>query len=320
MKHVLFASAALFATANVAVADVKFSGFARFGIGYQEDRSADENVDDTILVSRFRLNLDGDAETDTGIRFSARVRLQADESSSTGEANQAGLNGARFSVIYGGLRIDAGNVAGSFDNSDLYFGNEPGLEEFLGQYSGVDYEFLEYSSTGAGSNAVFFQYHIDDFSFTGSYDSDSEEGADRWDVSAIYAIDNISATLIYGKTDGVNGESSQNLVVLALGADFGDFSGTLLVGRDGDTPDNDFGEETDGTTYGLSLAYNIGAATTLTAAYGDGSAEGDTQQYGVGIIHDLGGGASLRGAVGREKVGREGDGQVLADFGVRFNF
>lgn len=320
MKHVLFATAALFATANVAVADVKFSGFARFGIGYQEDRSADDNIDDTILISRFRLNIDGDAETDNGIKFSARVRLQADEDSDTGEAEQAGLNGARFSVIYGGLRVDAGNVAGSFDNSDLYFGTEPGLEEFLGQYSGVDYDFLEYDSTGAGSNAVFFQYDVGDFAFSASYDADAEEGADRWDIGVIYSIDNISATVLYGKTDGVNGESGQDLVVLALGAEFGDFGGTVLVGRDGDTPDNDFGEETDGTTYGLSLAYNIGVATTLTAAYGDGSAEGDTQQYGIGFIHDLGGGASLQGAVGREKVGREGDGQVLADFGVRFNF
>lgn len=320
MKHVLLASVALCATAGVAAADINFSGFARFGIGYQEDRSDDSNIDDTILISRFRLNIDGTAETDSGLQFSARVRLQADENSSTGEANEAGLNGARFSVIYGGLRVDAGNVAGSFDNSDLYFGNEPGLEEFIGQYIGVDYDFLEYSSTGAGQNAVFAQYAFDNFSVSASYDSDAEEGADRWDISAIYAIDNYSATVIYGRTDGVNGEDDQDLIILALGAEFGAFNGTVLVGRDGDTPNNDFGEETDGTVFGASLAYDISAATTLTAAYGDGSADGDTQQYGIGVIHDLGGGASLRGAVGHEEVGRAGDGQVVADFGVRFSF
>lgn len=320
MKHVLFATTALIASASVAAAEVKLSGFARFGIGYQEDRSTDDNVDDTILISRFRLSIDGDTETDSGVKFSARVRIQADENANTGEANEAGLNGARFSVIYGGLRVDAGNVAGSFDNSDLYYGNEPGLEEFLGQYAGVDYDFLEYTSTGTGANALYFQYDAGDFAFGASYDTDAEDGADRWDVSAIYTIDNISATLIYGQTEGVDGGDDQDLIVLALGADFGDFNGTVFVGRDGDTPVNDFGEETDGTAYGLSLAYNVGAATTLTAAYGDGSAEGDTQQYGVGVLYDLGGGASLRGAVGREKVGRAGEGQILADFGVRFNF
>ncbi|MES0864038.1 porin [Ruegeria sp. SCPT10] len=320
MKHVLFATTALIATASVAAAEVKFSGYGRFGIGYQEDRSTDSNVSDTILVSRFRLNIDGDVETDTGVRFSARVRLQADEDSDTGEANSAGLNGARFSVIFGGLRVDAGNVSGAFDNSDLYFGNEPGLEEFLGQYSGVDYDFLEYSSTGAGSNAVFFQYAVGDLAFGASYDTDAINGADRWDVSATYIFDNYSATVIYGQTEAVAGGDKQDLIVLALGAELGDFSGTLFVGRDGDTPVNDFGEETDGTVYGASLAYSLGAATTITAAYGDGSAEGDTQQYGVGAIYDLGNGATLRGAVGREKVGRAGEAQTIADFGVQFNF
>ncbi len=223
-------------------------------------------------------------------------------------------------VIFGGLRVDAGNVSGAFDNSDLYFGNEPGLEEFLGQYSGVDYDFLEYSSTGAGSNAVFFQYAIGDLAFGASYDTDAINGADRWDVSATYIFDNYSATVIYGQTEAVAGGDKQDLIVLALGAELGDFSGTLFVGRDGDTPVNDFGEDTDGTVYGASLAYNLGAATTITAAYGDGSAEGDTQQYGVGAIYDLGNGATLRGAVGREKVGRAGEAQTIADFGVQFNF
>ena len=286
----------------------------------KENRSTNPNVSDTILVSRFRLNIDADVETDSGVRFFGRVRLQAEENSDTGEANSAGLNGALFSVIYGGLRVDAGNVAGSFDNSDLYFGVEPGLEEFLGQYSGVDYDFLEYSSSGTGANAVFFEYQFNDLAFGASYDTDNVNGADRWDVSATYTLNNYSATLIYGQTKGVNGGDKQDLLVFALGAELGDFEGTLFVGRDGDTPNNAFGEATDGTAYGVSMAYDIGAATTLTAAYGDGSADGDTQQYGVGAIYDLGGGASLRGAVGREKVGRQGDAQVIADFGVNFNF
>ncbi|MEO1109224.1 MAG: porin [Pseudomonadota bacterium] len=341
MKHVLFATTALIATASVAAAEVKFSGYGRFGIGYQENRSGTVSTvggasatgvdtDDTILVSRFRLNIDGIVETDNGVRFESRVRLQADENSGNGEANEAGFNGARFSVIFGGLRVDAGNVSGAFDNSDLYFGNEPGLEEFLGQYSGVDYDFLEYSSTGSGSNAVFFQYAVGDFAFAASYDQrtfadaaaagSSTSNADRWDISATYIFNNYSATLIYGQTEAAAGGDKQDLIVLALGAEFGDFSGTLFVGRDGDTPTNDFGEETDGTAYGASLAYNLGAATTITAAYGDGSAEGDTQQYGVGAIYDLGNGATLRGAVGREKVGRAGEAQTIADFGVRFDF
>ena len=341
MKKVLFATTALIATAGVAAAEVKFSGYGRFGIGYQEDRSttvagpdgvdgtADDisvDTDNTILVSRFRLNIDGIAETDGGVRFEARVRLQADENAATGEANEAGLNGARFSVIYGGLRVDAGNVAGSFDNLANYYGNEPGLENFIGQYSGVDYSFLSYSSTGAGSNAVFFQYAVGDFAFGASYDQataiNTTTGAttdgDRWDISGTYTFNNITAALAYGQTDGGAG-SDPSLVVLTLGGEWGDFSGTLFVGDEDDTAANSAGEETDGTVWGLSAAYNVGAATTLTFAYGDGSADGDTQQYGIGAIYDLGGGASLRGGVGSTKVG-DADSSVRADFGAQFNF
>jgi len=323
MKKVLFASTALIATASVAAAEVSFSGYGRFGIGYEEDRSTDPNVSDTILISRFRLNIDGTTETDGGVQFSARVRLQADEDSDNGEANAAGLNGARFSVIYGGLRVDAGNVSGAFDNLANYYGNEPGLEFFIGQYAAVNYDFLAYSSTGSGSNAVFFQYAVGDFAFGASYDQNSgtsggdddpASGIDRWDISATGTFGNITAALAYGQTDFPDGAEKETLTVLTLGAEFGDFSGTLFVADD-DVTD----EALNGTAYGLSAAYNVGSATTLTFAYGDGSGDGDTQNYGIGFIYDLGGGASLKGGIGRSKAG-DGESQTRADFGANFNF
>lgn len=352
MKKVLFASTALIATASVAAAEVKLSGYGRFGIGYMENRTAEVtnfvttasggvaagtgtgtatstaavqtiDSDSTILVSRFRLNIDGIAETDGGVRFEARVRLQADEDASNGEANAAGLNGARFSVIYGGLRVDAGNVAGAFDNLANYYGNEPGLENFIGQYSGVDYSFLGYSSTGSGSNAVFFQYAVGDFAFGASYDQATvgtfqgqTVDGDRWDISATYTFNNITAAVAYGETkaNAAVGSDKQSLTVLTLGGEWGDFSGTLFV-----ADDNTVDDATDGTAYGLSAAYNVGSATTLTFAYGDGNADSDTQQYGIGAIYDLGGGASLRGGIGQSKVG-DGDSSVRADFGAQFNF
>ncbi|WP_420585677.1 porin [Ruegeria sp.] len=337
MKKILFASTALIATASVAAAEVSFSGYGRFGIGYEEDRSGDVpnisttagggvvtntatvDTDNTILISRFRLNIDASTETDSGVQFSARVRLQADEDSGNGEAESAGLNGARFSVIYGGLRVDAGNVSGSFDNLPNYFGIEPGLEEFLGQYSGVDYSFLEYESTSAGDNAVFAQYTVGNFAFGASYDqltvgiNGSPTDSDRWDISAAYTFENITAALAYGRTD-LPGGGDESLTVLTLGAEFGDFEGTLFLA------DDDVANSAEnGTAYGFSGGYNIGAATTITFAYGDGTADNDTQQYGVGFIYDLGGGATLRGAVGETTVGN-GDGTVQADFGAWFNF
>ena len=80
MKKVLFATTALIATASVAAAEVKFSGYGRFGLGYLEDRTGTVDAigggeatgvetDETILVSRFRLNIDGIVETDGGVAF-----------------------------------------------------------------------------------------------------------------------------------------------------------------------------------------------------------------------------------------------------------
>ncbi|MFY2823121.1 porin [Ruegeria sp. MALMAid1280] len=349
MKKVLFASTALIATAGVAAAEISFSGYGRFGIGYLEDRAQSTTVtgagadglmgtaddvsavssadtDDAILVSRFRLNIDGTAETDGGVQFSARVRMQADENAANGEANNAKLNGARFSVIYGGLRVDAGNVAGSFDNLANYYGNEVGLELFAGQYSGVDYSFLSYQSgDSAGSNAVFFQYAVGDFAFGASYDqaqvttvaagglTSTTTDADRWDVSATYTFNNITAAVAYGQTDGGAG-SDPSLTVLTLGAEFGDFSGTLFVADDATEV-----AATDGTAWGLSAAYNLGAATTLLFTYGDGNADADTQEIAVGAIYDLGGGASLRGGIGRNDCDVCED-RIQADFGAQFNF
>ncbi len=350
MKKVLFATTALMATASVAAAEVRFSGYGRFGIGYLEDRTGavvgfntgvttttasgvqntgvtttgiatGSETDEVILVSRFRLNIDGVAETDGGVQFSARVRLQADENAGNGEQNRAGLNGARFSVIYEGLRVDAGNVSGAFDNLPNYYGNEPGLENFIGQYSGVNYSFTGYSSTGSGANAVFFQYAVGDFAFGASYDqrtfnvNGSKQDADRWDASIQYSFNNITAALAYGQTSALDGISEkESLTVLTLGGEWGDFSGTLFVADD-DVANDDL----NGTAYGLSLAYNIGAATTLTAAYGDGSADLDSQAYGIGVIYDLGGGASLRGGIGQSKAG-DADERLRADFGAQFNF
>ncbi len=357
MKKVLFATTALVATAGVAAAEVNFSGYGRFGLGYQEDRTRTttltdagaDNVpgtsddvsysgttesDDVILVSRFRLNIDGIAETDGGVRFEGRIRVQADDDGQ-GEAGQAQLNGARYSVIFGGLRVDAGNIAGSFDNLANYYGYEVGLETFLGQYSGVDYSFATYSSTGAGVNGVFFQYAVGDFAFGASYDQAAsitasnpvapvppatvgtldltEEDADRWDISATYTFDNITAALAYGQTDGGSGDDP-SLLVFTLGAEFGDFAGTLFV-----ADDNTEVDATDGTAYGLSVAYNVGAATTIQFVYGDGSADGDTRNVGIGAHYDLGGGVSLRGGIGQIKEG-EADSFVRADFGAQFNF
>ncbi|GLO72012.1 porin [Phaeobacter inhibens] len=344
MKKILFASTALVATAGVAAADVSFGGYGRFGLGYEENRGDTPGQEDTVIVSRFRMNIDASAETDAGVKFSARVRMQADEQAKNnvpaavgdtvtgGEAGAAGLNGARFSVEYGGLRVDVGNVAGAIDNLPNYYGNEPGLENFIGQYAGANYGFLAYSSGGAGSNGVYARYAVGDFAIAASYDTadvvtavvvpagatdavaTAATSGDRWDIHAAYTFGNITAALAYGETDVAGAGADLDMTVLTLGGTWGAFNGTLIVGDESTGTAN-----TSDTFYGISAAYDVSSATTLTFAYGDGSGDGDTRHVGLGVIHDLGGGVSLRGGIGEEKVGNA-DGTMKADFGAQFSF
>jgi outer membrane protein OmpU len=308
MKKILFASTALVATAGMAAADINFSGYGRFGVGFQEDRGTD--VDDTIVISRFRLNIDGDATTDGGVRFSARVRMQADENSTTGEAGAAGLNGARFSAEYEGLRVDVGNVAGAIDNLPGYYGYEPGLEFFVGQYAAVDYGFLGYSSGGGGSNAVYTRYAAGDFAVAASYDQRADaDGGNRWDIHAAYTFGDWTAALAYGEND-----ADDDIVVLSVGGSFGNFNVNFLVGDETIAADAAASD----TFYGVSGSYDISSATSVNFAYGDGSGDADNKQYGIGFVHDLGGGVSLKGGFGETDNGT--DKTSRADFGVNFNF
>lgn len=299
MKKILFATTALVATAGVAAADVNFGGYGRFGMGYNDGNENNK----TYIESRFRMNIDASAESDGGVGFSARVRMQADDDGK-GEAGKAGLNGANFGITYGGLQVVVGNIAGAIDNMNGYFGAEPGLSNFVGQYSGNDFGFTGYSSTGSGVNGVFLGYEIAGLVLGASYDQDDKQD-DVWDVAAAYTFaDAYTVALGYGK-NGVD----EDMSVLTFEGAFGNFVGTLMVG---DETVADAAKS--GMFYGLSGALSVGAATTITASYGDGEGDADTEQYGLGFIQDLGGGTSLRGG-----VGKDGD-DTVADLGVRFNF
>ena len=287
------------------------------------------NISDTILISRFRLNVDGIAHTDGGAKFEARMRLEANENADDGNADTAKLNGARFGVSYGGLQVFAGNVDGAIGTMDNRSGNEPGMEAFIGQTSAINYSHLGYSGSGAGDNAVYFNYAIGDLRVAASYDQKSTvtvsdviaigdivgtattkvANVDRWDMSVTYTFGSVTAEVAHGQN-----EIDESLTLLTLGAEFGDFSGTLLV-----ADDDVLGESLNGTAYGVSGAYAISAVTKINFAYGNGSAESDTQKFGIGVSHDLGGSVKLIGGIGQSKVGG-GDGRLQADFGAYFDF
>ncbi len=295
MKKILFATTALIATASVAAAEVKFGGYGRFGVFYDDGNTAQE----TRIESRFRLNIDGVVESDAGVTFSARVRMQADDNSD-GTAGTAGLNGARFSAEAGGLRVDVGNIAGAIDNLPNYYGNEPGLTAFVGQYSGIDFGFDGYSSTGAGQNGVYARYETGPFAVAASYSDDTTDD-EEWAIHFAYTGDTYEVAIGYADSD-----TDDTLLVLTGSVDIGPANITAIIA------DEEVGG-VDNMAYGLSASFEVGAATDIIASVGLGD-DNDYEAYGIGFVHDLGGGASIRGGVGSD------DDDTEADLGVRFNF
>lgn len=324
MKKILIATTALVATAGVAAAEVTMGGYARAGVVYSEANKDQPNLRETRYETRFRMNVDAKATSDAGVAFSARIRLQGDDNGD-GSVGATGVNAPRFSAEAGGLRIDAGNAGGAIDNLPGYYGFEPGLTNFVGQYTGVDYSFAGYSS-GASSidPTVYARYASGGFAGAFSYTQDRADADPNTDLEAqetalhlAYSFGDFTAALGYSTTSaGTNNDSDMYALTLQYGT--GAFSVTGLVGSE--SFDDQATDDADGGTfYGISGSYDVSPALTLGASYGDGNGDNDTQSFGIGAIYSLGGGVSVRGGIGQSKVG-DGDSNTVADLGVRFNF
>lgn len=326
MKKILIATTALVATTTVAVADVNFSGLGRFGLDYEENRTSDAgDENETVLDSRFRLNIDAETETDGGIEFGARLRIQSDNDESDGSSNSAAFNGPRFHVASGGLRVEVGNIAGVSDASSTIntYGFEPGLTFNTGHYvtwgANVNSLFPAYTTGDEGVNGVSVQYEMGDFVFMASYTDDFDENtavttddtefAETLELGVAYTFSAWTLGAVYGTNEQTTAGVAADVDFYAVSA-----SGSLgiadMVFFIGDTDATG-----DDVAYGISAAIPVGAATTIEASVAGGGADALDTAYGLGFDHSLGGGVTLQGMVGRDTGG-----DTIADLGVLFNF
>lgn len=290
MKKVLFATTALIATASVAAADVSFGGYGRFGATYTSVGNT------TAMTSRFRLNINGSTEADNGLTFGARIRIQ-DSATAAGV-----LNGANFFVKAGGLTVSVGNTPGGIDAMPNIYANEIGLTG-LGYHDLVVntvangfFAFDGYSSGGNGREAVSLRYQAGDFDVLAAYSNTG--GTERSSLYAAYTFSGWTVALGF-QDSNVAGEDK---VALTVGGNVG------IADLNFSIADNQ------GTLkYGIGASFEVGAATTVKAFVNQEDGAGEA--YGLGVVHDLGGGASILGG-----VVQTAGGTTLADLGVRFNF
>ncbi|MGC3937820.1 porin [Roseobacter sp. EG26] len=315
MKKLLIATTALVGTAGVVAAETTFSGYGRFGILYEEDRGGNTE-EETRIESRYRLNIDSSTETDGGIRFAARIRVEANENANN-SANQGVFSGARFQVSSGGLRVRVGNVSGVTDAAEVvnYFGYEPGLVGQTGQYANSGVSLPAFSSTGAGNNGVNVKYEMGDFAFMASYTDDHTDNlggagatafGDSFEIGASYTFSAWTVGAAYGQFEAAGSAVENDFWVITANGTLGIADVSFLISDfDGD----------DDTVFGASTSIPVGAATNVVASVSTGGADANDTSYGLGFTHSLGGGVSLSGMAGSNAAGN-----TIADLGVRFNF
>lgn len=283
MKNIILATTALIGTAGLAAAEVSISGYGRFGTVYSN------NADTWNTASRLRLQFDVSAETDSGIVFGARQRLQTEEN-----ATGNGGNGARFYMTTNGFTLAMGNITGVIEGAPgLYMPTKSagvGLEG-NGFYSlaantssnGGRFGWTAYSSGGAGAQeGVEILYSMNGF---GAHVHSTDTGAvQSTGIGLNYTFSGYTAAVAYEDFDNGN-----EILFASIGGDIGPVNATLSYA------DTEFGGVAADKVV-LKGAYDFGTGLT---AYGFVGSEDNNanESFGLGASYDLGGGVSIEGGV-----------------------
>ncbi len=246
------------------------------------------------VTSRLRLQIDMSAESEGGITFGARTRLQTSEGSAG-----TGMNGVRFFARSGGVEVGVGNIFGALEFMPGMYPIDLGLTGLGYDYTAYNFRADAYSSAGngaSGSNGVEVMYSAGDFSAHVS----ASDTSDR--IAAHFAYKMNGFTFALGAQNSDSATDTE--LAASVGGTFGMASVTLSYADNGISGDHTV----------LAGSFDVGAATKVQAYIADADYFTDTS-YGIGVHQDLGGGTSIRGG-----VASLGSGNSRADVGVRFNF
>lgn len=315
MKKVLFATTALVLSAGFASADIALSGYGRFGLSYNSGNS--DGTSKTWMEQRLRLNIKASTQTDGGIEFGAKARIQYDDG-----MDSAGVNPAQFYFSYEGAKVEVGNVDTAADNdtAGVFYGTELGLTATGYGDARSDFYAYESKSYNGSRSGVYGSYTIDGITAEASYIDPNQYGDNGVGVKAekqlvlTYASGPITVAA-GGILDGA-GIADNTLWYAGAIYEFTDqFKAGLTYIDEGKTA---AGEDL-GKTVSLYGTYTTGPVAVQ--AYVANASSYDVPDYekntvfGLGGSYDLGGGTSLLAGVHRNY-----DDNTYGDFGVKFKF
>ena len=313
MKKVLFATTALVLTAGMAMAEVKFSGSGRVGLTMDDSRDdVNPDLNNTRVDLRFRLNIDASKETDAGVTFGGRVRLQYDEGN-----DRAGLSAAYVYAEASGFRVEVGNSNTAYDSVALMYNSEIG---FVGNSQGDPLgSYFSFSSGAVPTDdylGIFAGYSVGDLNARLSFVTEDQTGATTVNEEIGVSFDYKFGQFTLALAAVQDGFGIANNDLLFLGAQYALNDSTnigLLFNDNGNA--TAFGDATTITLYGnTKLASGIGLKAYISSISNTTIAPTDDIAAGIGADYDLGG-ATLAGGIEKRF-----NGATYADIGVNFSF
>lgn len=312
MKKILLTTALLSATAGMAAAEITLSGSGRFGLNYQEGAARE-----TTLAMRMRVEFNGKKETDSGVTFGGRIRMQY--SNGTVNDNFDDLGGATLSAAYvyasyEGFRVEVGNANGALDSAALMYNSEIGFQAFgAGDPIGIAAAFSSgpYGSGQDQRMGIFVGYSVGDLNVRASYHTEDQTVSNAGDILSVSADYVFGAVTVSGGYEKVDGFGGDNFETIALGGEYA-LNESANIGLLYFDVNNEFAVDQNQVTLYGNYAFDAVTVRGFIAT-GDNLGTEDTA-YGIGVDYDLGGATLAAG------VQQDFDGETRADAGVRFSF
>lgn len=327
MKKLLLASTALMAASAAAAQEtgVTISGYGRFGLVHYSGNVAPSN--DTQVTTRLRFNIDAKTETDSGVVFGGRIRLQHSNGDSvltggvdtdldgqidTGTFSTAArLSPAMLYVSFEGLRVEVGNANTAFDSAALLYDSELGLTD--SSFGDARSSFYSFSTGPYDQNrmGVYVAYDINGFSAKASIITADQTGVTAVEEETSVALSYDNDMFTVSAAAAQNGAGILNNDIWFIGAAYKGLPNTTIG-----LNFIDEGLAAQGSTTVLYANYAMGNGVTLKGyvANNDATANLTDTAFGIGADYDLGG-AKLAGGIHRDYAE-----ETFADFGVRFDF
>lgn len=340
MKKVLFATSALVLSAGFASAEVAVSGDGRMGLIYDGN--------DVQFSSRARVKFTLTGESDAGLSFGAAFRVDQENYSSN--AFRSAARGTAGSIWISGTygKLSMGNVVSASEAAigDLYeIGYTDGGVAFDSEE--ISYLTLDGNNLNQGP-AILYEYGVNGFTFYASATDGSsnvcagqvvgttpcnvdDNTKNAYSLAAKYEVDNYNVALAYGK----HGDAKE--IVLGAEGKFDQFSvkGVYAHYKNRDAQDafdsivnanplvGGNGAYEFKHTIGLSAAYQADAFVVKGFWRQDkfktdvaGLSNKSYDSFGIGADYDLGGGATLAGAI----IDTDYLNDTVADLGIKFKF